>query len=142
MLKEEEQWKRLEFFLRQIDFFLEQNTRRYLVSKGLTRPRFLLLAEVCSNPGLSLTELHEKMDVTLSTVSSLTDQLVIGGLLSRERRSDDRRIIQLELTQEGNSLLEDVMKYRYGLIRNVLEKMSPEQVSSLIMIIKEFVAYI
>lgn len=142
MIEEVHKWQKLEYLFRQIDFFLEKNTRRYLTSQGLTYPRFVLLAEVCVNPGLSLTELYEKMGVTLSTLSSVADQLVSDGLLTRERCSVDRRLIELNPTQEGRFILEDVLKYRYSLIRNVLELMSNEKVSSFITIVEEFVSHI
>lgn len=142
VINEEVTWRKLEYLFRQIDFFLEQKTRRYLVSKGLTHPRFVLLAEVYLNPGLSLTELQAKIGATLGTLSTLTDQLVIDGLLTRERRLDDRRVIELNLTQKGQILLEDVLKYRYGQIINILEKMSTESAHSLIRIMEEFVSHI
>ena len=142
MLEEKENWVKLERNLRQIELFLDQRTRRYLISKGISNARFILLVEVYFNPGLSLTELYEKMCVTLSTVSNLADQLVISGLLSRERRSDDRRVIELNLTQEGHDLLEEILKYRYSLIRNILEVMPAGSVSSFVKIIEEFVSHV
>lgn len=142
MIEEKNNWVKLERHLRQIELFLDQRTRRYLISKGISNARFILLVEIYFNPGLSLTELYEKMCVTLSTVSNLTDQLVISGLLSRERRSDDRRVIELNLTQEGHDLLEDILKYRYSLIRNILEVMPAGSVSSFVKIVEEFVSHI
>ena len=142
MVEESGTWIKLEQLLRQIDFYMEQNTRRYLALKGITYPRFISLIEIHFNPGLSLTELYEKMCVTLSTVSSLTDQLVNNGLLSRERRTDDRRLIELSLTQKGCELIRDVFKYRYSLIRNILEEMSSEDTCNLIKIMDEIVSHI
>jgi DNA-binding MarR family transcriptional regulator len=135
-------WIKLERFFRQIDFFLEKSTRRYLASKDITYPRFILLVEIYFYPGLSLTELYEKMCVTLSTVSSLVDQLVINRLLTRVRCSDDRRLIELSLTQKGYELLNDVFKYRYSLIRNILDVMSVEDTSDLVSIMERFVSHI
>lgn len=142
MIAEKGNWVKLERNLRQIELFLDQKTRKYLILKGISNARFILLVEVYFNPGLSLTELYEKMCVTLSTVSNLTDQLVITGLLSRERRSDDRRVIELNLTQEGHKLLEDILKYRYSLIKNILEVMPTGSVSNFVKIIEEFVSHI
>ncbi|MCB8814559.1 MarR family winged helix-turn-helix transcriptional regulator [Desulfosporosinus shakirovi] len=142
MIEGKENWVKLERNLRQIELFLDQKTRKYLILKGISNARFILLVEVYFNPGLSLTELYEKMCVTLSTVSNLTDQLVISGLLRRERRSDDRRVIELNLTQEGHNLLEDILKYRYSLIKNILEVMPNGSVSSFVKIIEEFVSHV
>lgn len=142
MDKGSEAWIRLERFFRQVDFYLEQNTRKYLNLKGVSYPRFTLLVEIYFCPGLSLTELYEKMCVTLSTVSSLVDQLAAGRLLTRERRPDDRRLIELRLTDEGYALLNDVFKYRYGLIGNILETMTDKDAGSLVEIMEEFVSRI
>lgn len=142
MAEESGTWIRLEQLLRQIDFYFEQSTRRYLLLKGISYPRFILLVEIYFNPGLSLTELYEKLCVTLSTVSTLADQLVINGLLNRERRSDDRRLVELSLTKTGYELLKDIFKYRYTLARNILEKMSTEDTCNLIKIMDEFVCHI
>ena len=52
-----------------------------------------------------MRDVAKELDAPMSTVTSVVDRLVKGGLVSRERPPSDRRIIRLVPTKQGRKLL-------------------------------------
>jgi len=67
--------------------------------------RFDLMAQLERCPeGLKMNELSQRMMVTGSNVTGLTDQLESKGLVMREMAAGDRRTFLVRLTPEGRKL--------------------------------------
>ncbi|HTO94442.1 MAG TPA: MarR family transcriptional regulator [Bacteroidota bacterium] len=52
----------------------------------------------------SMSELAQKIKLTVSSATLIIDRLVDRGLVSRHRSLDDRRVVRVALTQEGTEL--------------------------------------
>jgi MarR family transcriptional regulator, organic hydroperoxide resistance regulator len=70
----------------------------------LTRPQLLALDVLVeewrqSGGGLSLSELSSRMGLAHSTVSGIVDRLERRGLLERRPRAEDRRFVDIALTE-------------------------------------------
>ncbi|HTS00466.1 MAG TPA: MarR family transcriptional regulator [Bacteroidota bacterium] len=52
----------------------------------------------------SMSELAQKIKLTVSSATLIIDRLVDRGLVSRHRSDDDRRVVRVELTREGAEL--------------------------------------
>jgi len=52
----------------------------------------------------SMSELAQKIKLTVSSATLIIDRLVDRGLVSRHRSLDDRRVVRVALTQEGAAL--------------------------------------
>lgn len=71
----------------------------------LSLPQFRTLRLVRRHPGMSLSQLAARLDLTLASVSKLIDVLVKHGLVQREAGTEDRRKIALALTLAGEEAL-------------------------------------
>ncbi len=60
---------------------------------------------VVSNAG----EMARELDITTGATTRLLDTLEAHGLLSRDRTSDDRRVVNLNLTDAGNEVAHALM---------------------------------
>jgi MarR family transcriptional regulator, organic hydroperoxide resistance regulator len=88
---------------------LEQ-TRR--MSVPLTAPQLLAIETLVeelrsSNAGLSLSELSKRMGLSHSTVSGIVDRLEARGFLRRVPREDDRRFVEVQLTDSIQRWLQE-----------------------------------
>ncbi len=84
-------------------------TARYrplLDELGLTYPQYLVLLVLWERDSISVRELGAALQLESSTLSPLLKRLEAGGLLRRERRSDDERSVAIRLTEEGAALRE------------------------------------
>ena len=52
-----------------------------------------------------MSDVAQELDSPMSTVTSVVDRLVKGGLVSRERDASDKRSIRLVPTKQGRKLL-------------------------------------
>lgn len=80
-----------------------------LSSKGVTRVQWIALYYLGKGQHINQKVLAEKMYIKESTVTRLVDRMEKEGLVERKKNQEDRRIVNLVLTEKG-------MKYREDLI--------------------------
>jgi len=75
----------------------------------------------------SVSELAEARNISRPAVSQGVDALVNKGLVTRTQSKADRRYVELELTPEGNALLDSVFQNTREWMKSSLERFSPEE---------------
>ncbi|WP_308186125.1 MarR family transcriptional regulator [Streptomyces sp. MNU76] len=82
-------------------------TARYrplLDELGLTYPQYLVMLVLWEQDSISVRDLGTALQLESSTLSPLLKRLEAGGLLRRERRTDDERSVSIRLTDAGARL--------------------------------------
>jgi len=87
--------------------------------KGLTLPQLRVLFILRRHPGATTNFISQQLGVTVSTVSGLVDKLVRAGLVERLQAPDDRRVIPLRLTPEGESVVGDIRQINREYLANI-----------------------
>lgn len=72
----------------------------------------------------SVSELANARNISRPAISHGVDALVNKGLVSRETSQEDRRYIQLTLTEAGNALLDSVFSNTRAWMKDILEDFS------------------
>ena len=81
---------------------------RFLVTRyGLTGPQLTVLRELTTRSGVSVGELARAIHLSQATVTGILDRLVKRELVRRQRSDQDKRCIQVWLTEAGKHLLTD-----------------------------------
>ena len=70
--------------------------------------------------GITLKELAEAMKLAPATVSELVESLVKKDFLQRVQNPEDRRAVQITLTEHGQTLLDKCIKCVDGLCEKLL----------------------
>ncbi|GLX48741.1 MarR family transcriptional regulator [Streptomyces hygroscopicus subsp. hygroscopicus] len=84
-------------------------TTRYrplLDELGLTYPQYLVMLVLWEQGTVSVRELGTALQLESSTLSPLLKRLEAGGLIRRERRTEDERSVAVRLTPAGADLQE------------------------------------
>ena len=81
------------------------------------------LAVVAKQPGLRVGDLAEALSIHQSTASNLVDRLIRQGLAKRRRDGADQRVVRLELSARGKSLLKRAPHPLQGVLPDVLERL-------------------
>ncbi|MCP6757576.1 MAG: MarR family transcriptional regulator [Fischerella sp. CENA71] len=97
----------------------------------LSIPQLRSLAFLKRNPGASLSEVAEHLGVTCATASTTIERLVQRNLVQRTDHPQERRRVVLNLTEEGKQLLEQSQQKTRAHIAEILEDLTPEQVSQI-----------
>jgi len=71
----------------------------------LSIPQFRTLLFISRNEGASLSEVADHIGLTLPSMSALVDGLVTRNFVTRRTHPDDRRRVDLTLTQQGETTL-------------------------------------
>src|SRR5258707_4204825 len=97
----------------------------------LSRTELGLLRTLSDGPR-RITELAELEALAQPTMTILIKQLEQQGLVKRERRSDDGRVVLVDLTESGRVALEDYRERIGTAIGAYLTEISDEQVDQLV----------
>ncbi len=80
--------------------YTKELNKKYQVSA----PQLNCLIALYENGPLSPSQIAKIIMVSSSTVTGIIDRLELKGLVTRMRKSPDRRVITIELTEVGRSL--------------------------------------
>jgi DNA-binding MarR family transcriptional regulator len=75
----------------------------------------------------SVSELADARNISRPAVSQGVDSLVNKGLVTRTHSKEDRRYVELELTPEGNALLDSVFQNTREWMKESLERLNQEE---------------
>lgn len=86
---------------------LRINTRAIEQRMGISLAQLFVLQQLAQHPADSLNELAERTATHQSSVSVVVRRLVDAGLVTRTAAADDRRRVQIALTEAGRARLAD-----------------------------------
>lgn len=91
--------------IRQITRAIDLNSKRLQKETGLTASQMLILQALGENDRAKPSDLARVVHLSQATVTSIVDRLVKADLVARERREDDRRVVEVVLTEHGRDRL-------------------------------------
>jgi DNA-binding MarR family transcriptional regulator len=97
----------------------------------LSVPQFRVLAFLSLHPGASLSEVAEHLGVTRATASAMTERLVQRGLVNRSTHPQERRQVELTLTTEGLTHLQQSREKTRDKIAVLMAGLTEEQLGNL-----------
>jgi DNA-binding MarR family transcriptional regulator len=71
---------------------------------GLTYPQYLVLVALGEHAAMTVKHLVATLQLDYGTITPLIKRLETNGLLTRRRRTDDERVVEVALTAEGTAL--------------------------------------
>ena len=129
----------MESLLRKINFILSKRGRSVLREFDLTPPQFVALSQVHHHPGLAMSDLCRKMQLTNATVTGLVDRLEQKTLVERIRDPEDRRTIRLRTTELGETLFTKSLQARQRRLAADVAGFSDEEKSQLVGLLQRLV---
>ena len=118
---------------------VEMPRLRLQPAAGLTLPQFRALRHLREAPRTQ-SELVELIDLSPAGVSRVVDRLQDRGLVVATRREDDRRIVEVRLTDAGRLALDDVSPLRDTVLERAVEGIAPEGRARIARALRELVA--
>ena len=96
------------------------------VSDEVTLPQLRTLAVVSIEGQQTVSALAVRLDVHASTMTRMCSRLVVRGLVVRTPSKIDRREVVIELTPNGQALVDVVLDKRRREIDAVVRRMTPD----------------
>jgi MarR family transcriptional regulator, organic hydroperoxide resistance regulator len=79
----------------------------HLAAVGLTYPQYLVMTTLWQHAPRTVKELGQILDLDSGTLSPLLKRLEAAGLVTRNRRADDERTVEIAPTPKGRALVRD-----------------------------------
>jgi MarR family 2-MHQ and catechol resistance regulon transcriptional repressor len=99
-------------------------------SHDLTSGQFGVLETLYHLGPLHQGELGEKLLQSKGNISTIVTNLVDRGLVTRKRDPDDRRYVQIHLTQEGRTLIGDIFPDHVQKITEVFGALDDDELAT------------
>jgi DNA-binding MarR family transcriptional regulator len=90
--------------IRRIIRAVDIHSRKLHNEFDITTPQMICVYELSRNDGITLSQLSKAVNIGISTVNGIVDRLEMKGLLKRRRSQQDRRKVQLHLTESGRRI--------------------------------------
>ena len=112
---------------------LEKALEVYLSEHGVSLSRFYVLTMLrrYMPDGLKPTDLADKIGVTRGNMTGLVDGLEKAGLITRRDCKTDRRIVYVQLSVEGQKLLDRILPEHLRRIESVMTQLNESELKKL-----------
>ena len=96
------------YLMRRIIALMAHGVERELEPAGLTNAQWVPLFKLYMGCGSTAAELARQCDLDAGSMTRLLDRLEAKQLCRRSRSSDDRRVVNLELTDSGRLAAQEI----------------------------------
>jgi DNA-binding MarR family transcriptional regulator len=93
-----------------------------VVRLGLSMAQLHILYTLQRNGQMTMSRLAEVLNVSLSNATGLIDRIEERGFVERTRVPEDRRVVLIRVTPEGERMLQEIDALSDELLRSVLSR--------------------
>ena len=115
------------YMMRRIISLLAQGVERELEPTGLTNAQWVPMLKLYMGRASTAAELARQCDLDAGSMTRLLDRLEAKQLCRRIRSSDDRRVVNLELTDAGRAAAKEIPGILCGVQNALLAGFSAEE---------------
>jgi DNA-binding MarR family transcriptional regulator len=135
-MNEHENLLQLEKVLKQTSKIITAEWKKYS-EDGLIRSQIMILEQLASHGKQHVTNLSESLMITPGGITGICDKLVKKGLICRTRDEGDRRVVFLEITEQGREELKKIILIRKKFMEDFYGNLTEEDIHHLIRIYNE-----
>ncbi|MDD2553211.1 MAG: MarR family transcriptional regulator [Desulfotomaculaceae bacterium] len=130
---------RLEGVLMDIGRRIHAELDAHMVS-GITGSQFFVLKKIDAHGRMTVSEVADHLQVSLSAITALVDRLVQAGLVIRSRDEKDRRLVWLGATDKGKEILARCVEGRREVAAKYFGQLSDKDLEKLLEIFEKILA--
>ena len=119
------------YLMRCIMTIVSQEIERELEPSGLTNAQWVPLFKLSLGSATTGVELARECELDAGAITRLLDRLEAKGLCRRERSSEDRRVVNLEITNEGRRAVKVVPQVLSSVQNQLLDGFTVDEWKSL-----------
>ena len=101
------------------------------VAQELTFSQMRLLFLLSRNGPAPMSRIAEWLGVCLPTASGTVERVERHGLVSRQHRLDDRRVVECGLTDAGRRLIDEISGTRLEMMRQLLRVLNADELAQM-----------
>jgi DNA-binding MarR family transcriptional regulator len=98
------------------------------IGDDLTNDQHYILRYIYKTGECTSTELADAFEVNKSAITAIINRMVDRELIKRTRDDDDRRVVYLTLTEEGNKLFKKTEERISSLVKSFITKFEEKEI--------------
>lgn len=98
-----------------------------LSAYNITATQYIVLTVLDEQDGISLSQLGQQLYFDNPTITGIIDRMERDGLVERRRIADDRRVINIFLTEKSHALLEEIQPIAELTNREAMKEFTSKQ---------------
>ncbi|OGW39171.1 MAG: MarR family transcriptional regulator [Nitrospirae bacterium GWD2_57_9] len=98
---------------------------------GITGPQLWAIKTIAEGAPIMVSDIAARMHLHAATVVGILDRLESRGLARRVRSQEDRRVVRVELTGQGERLVKKAPEVAQGLLVAGLERLHTKNLKSI-----------
>ncbi len=110
--------------IRRVFQVINEQSKRAKRKTGLTGPQLWAIKTIAALSPVRVSDLALRMYLHPATVVGILNRLELQGLIRRIRTNGDRRVVHVELTDEGNALVTKAPEVHQDLLVSGLEDLT------------------
>ena|SRR5215467_432673 len=107
----------------------------------MTPEQYWLLRLLRRKGAMNIGELAEALGVTGSSVTTACKRMEKAGLITRERQSDDERMVRAMLTEQGHKRVEAWQQQRRELLSQLLDPLNQDEQAALQKLLEQILEF-
>lgn len=122
----------LDRILKALSIFLDKIGPEMMNHKdlNLTSPQYHMLRFLSVKGPSKVKDLAEKMEVKSSAITVMIDRLIQNNYVIRHHDSQDRRVIFINLTDEGREVIQIVKKRHKAILHQYIKHLSNKEIEA------------
>ncbi|PRX40749.1 DNA-binding MarR family transcriptional regulator [Planifilum fimeticola] len=110
-----------------------------LIGDQMTLAEYHLLRILHRDGSRRISDLAQDLGVSMSHVTNVTDRLETKGWVVRRRSEQDRRAVELHITDSARKRMEELQRKKEQYYRNKLSSLPTESIHTLIDLLKQLI---
>ena len=132
--------KSIGFLIKRCGGLMSQLAERRFTAEQVSFMQWMVLANLARFEHLTATALSEQTCHDMGALTRIVDDLEEAGLVRRDRRERDRRVVEITLTPEGRRQLQSGKRLVVELLNSLVAPFSRQEVESLIGLLQRMMA--
>lgn len=108
----------------------------------ITHSQLFVLAIIEHNQDIGIKEISEKLNISSSATTQLVDGLVENGYVVRKADLDDRRALQLGLSQKGSKQIAELKSKRMEMMETLFDALTDKELETYLKLHKKILSKI
>ena len=113
--------------IRRVFQVVNEQSKQAEKETGITGPQLWAIKTIAQHGPIKGAELARRMYLHPTTIVGILDRLEARGLITKTRSKVDRRIVEVELTEQGRSLVANAPEVVQGMLVQGLETLTAEK---------------
>ncbi len=114
----------------------------YLAQGKITIPQFWTLDYLHANSAATMTEVSRYLKISRAATTGLMDRLFTQGLIKRERATGDRRVVRINITAKGRSIIENIRRQKHKSLVRIFSRISAQDRTDYVRILEQVVSIV